>query len=148
MNNQAVILKFKDMVSDLHEMHEKYSFHEWMNLKRNDLDKETLIKYLKFRFDFLQEEINEGRAAIDDKNAEEVVDALIDLVVVAIGTLDLFDIDTRKAWDEVHSANMTKERGMKETRKNEYGAPDLIKPEGWTAPSHEGNHGIVGEIFS
>lgn len=145
MNNEALLLKFKDMVSDIHEMHDKYDFHQWMKDKKED--RETLIKYLKFRFDFLQEEIDEGKLAIDGKDAEEVVDALIDLIVVAIGTLDIFDIDTRKAWDAVHAANMAKERGMKETRKNEYGAPDLVKPEGWTAPSHEGNHGIIGEIF-
>jgi hypothetical protein len=37
---------------------------------------------------------------------------------------------------------------MKETRKNDYGAPDLVKPSGWVAPNHEGLHGIIGEIFA
>ena len=73
-------------------------------------------------------------------------DGLIDLCVVAIGTLDLFGIDAHKAWQEVHSANMSKEVGVKESRPNPLGLPDLIKPEGWTAPSHEYNHGLLNNI--
>ena len=43
---------------------------------------------------------------------------------------------------------MAKEVGRKESRPNPLGLPDLIKPEGWTAPSHEGNHGIIASSFS
>jgi hypothetical protein len=63
-----------------------------------------------------------------------------------IGTLDAFGIDSEKAWDEVLKANMKKEVGVKETRPNPLGLPDLIKPEGWTAPSHEDNHGKLHNI--
>jgi len=38
---------------------------------------------------------------------------------------------------------MTKEVGEKPERPNPLGIPDLIKPEGWQAPSHEGNHGLI-----
>ena len=74
-------------------------------------------------------------------DAEEIVDGLIDLCVVAIGTLDAFNVDGNKAWDEVLKANMQKEVGVKESRPNPLGLPDLIKPEGWEAPSHKGNYG-------
>jgi hypothetical protein len=47
----------------------------------------------------------------------------------------------------VLEANMAKEVGRKESRPNPLGLPDLIKPEGWTAPSHEGNHGIISSSF-
>lgn len=124
-----------DWVGDIHCMHKKYGFHKAMR----DMDEETRRKYLEFRADFLQEELDELRANIN--NPEEVVDALIDLIVVATGTLDLFDINAQRAWQEVHRANMSKAVGMKETRQNDFGAPDLVKPEGWVAPSHHGNHG-------
>ena len=46
-------------------------------------------------------------------------------------------------WDAVHAANMAKVVGVKPSRPNPLGVPDLIKPEGWTAPDHTGNHGIL-----
>jgi hypothetical protein len=129
----------KDWVKDMYEMHEKYGVHEWV---KNNPDK--LMKYLEFRLNFLQEELDETRAgAILDENPEEVVDGLIDLCVVAIGTLDAFGVDAHKAWDEVLKANMAKEVGIKAERPNPLGLPDLIKPEGWTNPSHNGNHGVI-----
>lgn len=127
----------KDWVSDIADMHTKYGVNE----KVREFDKEKLEKFLEFRISFLQEELNELK---DNKgNPEEVVDALVDLCVVAIGTLDAFDVDAYAAWDRVHEANMSKEVGVKPSRPNPLGLPDLIKPEGWTAPSHEGNHGII-----
>ena len=124
-------------VSDIAEMHTKYGVNE----KVRTFDKEKLEKFLEFRISFLQEELDELKA--NRGNPEEVVDALVDLCVVAIGTLDAFDVDAYAAWDAVHEANMAKEVGVKPSRPNPLGLPDLIKPEGWTAPSHEGNHGIV-----
>ena len=127
----------KDWVSDIADMHTKYGVNE----KVREFDKEKLEKFLEFRISFLQEELDELK---DNKgNPEEVVDALVDLCVVAIGTLDAFDVDAYAAWDRVHEANMAKEVGVKPSRPNPLGLPDLIKPEGWTAPSHEGNHGII-----
>jgi len=38
---------------------------------------------------------------------------------------------------------MTKEVGIKASRPNPLGLPDLIKPEGWQPPSHQGNHGLL-----
>lgn len=124
-------------VSDIAEMHTKYGVNE----KVRTFDKEKLEKFLEFRISFLQEELDELKA--NRGNPEEVVDALVDLCVVAIGTLDAFDVDAYAAWDRVHEANMAKEVGVKPSRPNPLGLPDLIKPEGWVAPSHEGNHGIV-----
>jgi len=126
-------------VKDMNDMHTKYGVHEWV---KNNPDK--LSEYLEFRLNFLQEELDETRAgAILEKNPEEVVDGLIDLCVVAIGTLDAFGVDAHKAWDEVLKANMAKEVGVKPERPNPLGLPDLIKPEGWTNPSHKENHGII-----
>ena len=123
-------------VEDIHDMQTKYKTREWI---RDNPDK--YYQFLNFRADFLQEELDETKRAIMAGDAEEIVDGLIDLCVVAIGTLDAFNIDGNKAWDEVLKANMQKEVGVKESRPNPLGLPDLIKPEGWKAPSHKGNYG-------
>lgn len=88
----------------------------------------------------------ETEAAFTHNDAEEIVDGLIDLCVVAIGTLDAFGVDPYKAWDEVLKANLSKQVGVKPERPNPLGLPDLIKPEGWESPSHEGNHGKLNNI--
>jgi len=125
---------------DIMMMHEKYGVFD----KVQAFDKEKLNKFLEFRIKFLEEEMNELSTA---ETADDVVDALIDLCVVAIGTLDLFDVDARLAWDRVHEANMNKQVGIKESRPNPLGLPDLVKPEGWTAPSHKDNVGLLGLLF-
>jgi predicted HAD superfamily Cof-like phosphohydrolase len=126
-------------------MHFTYGVHEW--IMRNIDDKETMAKFLKFRMDFLDEELNETKAAIANKDPEEVVDGLIDLCVIAIGTLDAFGVDAQEAWRQVHTANMSKKVGVKESRPNPLGLPDLIKPEGWQGPDHESNTGYFSHAL-
>lgn len=122
--------------ADMQEMHEKFGVQQWV--KENPDKLET---FLQFRINFLTEELNETKKAFEQKNKEEIVDGLIDLCVIAIGTLEAFGVNGYKAWDEVLRANMSKEVGVKQTRPNPLGLPDLIKPSDWKGPSHEGNHG-------
>ena len=129
----------KDWVKDINKMQSKYGVHNWME-KATDEQKN---EYLKFMAKFLEEELTELNNAIYYVDNEEVVDALIDLCVVAIGTLDAFKIDSHKAWKEVLKANMKKEVGVKKGRPNPLGLPDLKKPKDWEPPSHEGNYGIL-----
>lgn len=124
---------------DIHMMHDYYGVHESIA----KLPKEHLKEYLSFRFRFLQEELNEGLQAIENEDAEEVVDSLIDLIVVAMGTLDAYQVDFKKAWYEVLKANMNKEVGVKASRPNPWGLPDLIKNSDWVPPSHKDNHGLI-----
>ena len=142
----------RNWVKDINKMHAHYGVHAALG----QLDADKLRTFLKFRVDFLQEELDEMRTALEAGDdvaglsancAEDVVDALIDLCVVAIGTLDAFGVNSHMAWDEVLKANMKKKVGVKETRPNPLGFPDLIKPEGWKAPSHAGNHGALTEVF-
>lgn len=137
-------LKEQDMSTnwahDIYMMHEKFKTHEAMS----KMDADKLGVFLNFRIKFLEEELNELK---DATSAEDVVDALIDLCVVAIGTLDAYGVDANRAWDEVLEANMKKEVGVKATRPNPLGLPDLIKPEGWIGPDHTGNHGNLTKIF-
>lgn len=132
----------KNWVHDIAEMHCKYG----VNDKVREFDKEKLEKFLDFRIAFLQEELDELKQ--NKGNPEEVVDALVDLCVVAIGTLDAFDVNAYDAWDAVHEANMSKEVGIKASRPNPLNLPDLIKPEGWQAPDHTGNHGLLTKMVN
>ena len=142
-----MIMTNTDWVSDIEEMHDKYRVMEWVNIKIAKGDIESIEEFLKFRMKFLDEELAETKTAVETKDAEEVVDGLIDLCVVAIGTLDAFGIDAHMAWKEVFRANMEKEIGVKESRPNPLGLPDLVKPEGWTAPSHKSNHGLLKRMW-
>mgnify|MGYP001362600784 FL=1 len=127
---------------DITEMQTKYGTREWVAA-----NKDKLIQFLNFRADFLQEELDETKRAILAEDAEEIVDGLIDLCVVAIGTLDAFGVDAHKAWNEVLVANMDKSVGVKESRPNPLGLPDLVKGEDWEPPSHKGNYGDLPNNF-
>ena len=139
-------------VADMAAMHQKFG----VNPVVRNFDKEKLEAFLKFRIDFLQEELDEMRKAVVDCQsgkidantaADDVVDALIDLCVVAIGTLDAYDVNSYTAWNRVYDKNMEKEVGIKASRPNPLGLPDLIKPEGWTAPTHADNTGTLKKVF-
>ena len=132
-------------VEDMNRMHKKYGAHEAVS----KLTKQELKAFLQFRINFLQEELDEMKKAATPNqpvDSEEVVDALIDLCVVAIGTLDLFEVNAYEAWNQVLQANLNKKVGIKESRPNPFGLPDLIKPEGWVAPDHSGNHGKIENL--
>ena len=131
-------------VDDIETMQDKFGTLDW--IFDNKKDKEKLKTFLEFRINFIQEELDETKKAFETLDGEELVDGLIDLCVVAIGTLDAFGVDAYKAWDEVLKANMSKKVGIKEGRPNPLGLPDLMKPEDWKAPSHAGNHGIFNDI--
>jgi len=136
------------MVKDIHDMHVKYGVHEWVKKQVEEKNSGKLQQFLDFRMDFVEEEFNETLKAVSlDRDPEEVVDGLIDIIVVALGTLDAFGVDAQKAWDEVYNANMAKEPGVKPERPNPLGLPDLIKPEGWTSPSHYGNYGYLTDTL-
>ncbi len=126
-------------VEDILDMHRKFGVHKWIMQASLAERKE----FLKFRLKFLKEELDETNKAFDEKDAAEVVDGLIDLCVVAIGTLDAFDIDAHRAWTEVMAANFAKKVGVKAGRPNPLGLPDLIKPEDWLAPNHDNNTGLM-----
>jgi len=128
-----------DWSHDIHMMHHQFGVKKWF--EDNKHDKELMQKYLKFRLDMCQEEMTETFDAMKAGDTEEIVDGLIDLCVFAIGTLDVFGVDANQAWNNVYEANMEKEVGVKTERPNPWGLPDLMKPEGWTSPTHKENHG-------
>ena len=136
----------KNWFHDMVVMHQKFGVNKWMDKEKISKDS-RLNEYMKFRISMMQEELDETKVAFENKNEEEVVDGIIDLCVFAIGTLEVFGVDANKAWDQVYKANMSKEVGIKEGRPNPLGLPDLVKPEGWEGPTHEGNHGNITDSF-
>jgi predicted HAD superfamily Cof-like phosphohydrolase len=84
----------------------------------------------KERIDFLQEELNEFREAVETGDIEGQADALIDLVYVAKGTAVMMGLPWEKLWDDVQRANMEKVRGVGKRGH----AVDLVKPAGWKPP--------------
>lgn len=94
---------------------------------------------LKFRIDFLQEELNELKKAHVENNLEEAFDALLDLAVVLYGTAQFMGF-SEEAWNEgfaeVHRANMSKVRATDASQSKRGTSLDVVKPEGWQAPNH------------
>lgn len=111
------------MLELIKEMHKKFGITSDQVLFSGD---EKL-----FRLKCLQEEIDEYEVAI---KKEDELDALVDLVVFALGTaerqgmLDVFE----EAFNRVMNANLMKHVGA--NKKRDSFAIDLVKPKGWTAP--------------
>lgn len=135
-----------EWVADMREFHDKMGVNDVVR----SLSPELLRKFMEFRLNFLQEELDEAKEALASgqaDRAEDIVDAMIDLCVVAIGTLNAFDVHSDEAWERVWQANMQKEPGVNPNRPNPLGLPDMIKPAGWTSPTHADNTGFIGKIF-
>lgn len=94
-----------------------------------------------FRESFMREELLEFERAFQDKDIPEAADALIDLVVVAMGTAVMMGLPWHALWNDVHRANMAKERVVSERA---HGGFDLGKPEGWIPPRSK----VIVDMFS
>ncbi len=115
---------------DIRKMHDHYNLP--IPDRATPMDSETA----KFRTVFLIEEITEFQRATTKGDFYEQVDALIDLIVVASGTLDLMGVDGERHWNEVLRANLQKERVSSASESKRNSPIDLKKPEGWEPPDH------------
>lgn len=87
-----------------------------------------------FKMGHLYEELNELSNAYEDNDVEEMADALVDLVYVAIGYAVELGYNFDALWQEVHKANMNKIRTGVKADSKRGSTYDIIKPEGWTPP--------------
>ena len=65
-------------------------------------------KITSLRFDLINEELNELKIAIKNKDIKEIADALTDILYVTYGAGHAFGIDLDKCFEEVQSSNMSK----------------------------------------
>jgi len=83
----------------------------------------------------LNEELTEYCEAYSEGKFVDSVDALVDLLYFGIGALYKMGLTAGQIKDAchiVHEANMLKKFGAVDKRYN--GAPDAVKPAGWTRP--------------
>jgi predicted HAD superfamily Cof-like phosphohydrolase len=91
------------------------------------------VNQLNMYLGLIKEEGDELQAALVKQDKVETLDALIDILVVTIGTLHSLGVDAEGAWNEVMKTNFAKiDDNTGKVTKREDGK--VLKPEGWTAP--------------
>ena len=90
-------------------------------------------KINKLRIDLINEELEELKEAIKQKNLLEVADALTDILYVTYGAGHAFGIDLDKCFEEVQNSNMSKLDENGKPIYNESGkvmkGPNYFKPD-------------------
>lgn len=118
-----------NLFGDITEFHQKFS------LKYQGAPRALPKDLQKFRNLFLNEELKEYFHSVTEEDLEGQLDALVDLVYVAIGTAYLNGFDFNEAWYRVHKANMSKIRAERPADSKRGSGFDVVKPEGWQPPS-------------
>lgn len=134
-----------DLFADVKEFHAKFGIgYDGLPRFLEDAD------LLKFRLDFIEEELKEfklshdaGLAALKLNEPEHVklhledcLDAAADLTWVTLGLADVMGLPFNEAWKRVYQANMTKVKATDASQSKRGYIGDIIKPPGWKAPSH------------
>ena len=87
----------------------------------------------QLRYNLIQEELEELKKAIKEKNLLEVADALTDILYVTYGAGHAFGIDLDKCFNEIQDSNMSKLGGDDKPIYNEMGkvmkGPKYFKPD-------------------
>lgn len=123
------------------EMSKVYEFNNHFLLPLGNenllMQGQELTEAFDYRLKFLEEEVYEFQEAMLERDRVKALDALIDLVYVAMGTA-LFMGVSPSQWDEafdvVHRANMTKIRTSRPADSKRGSGFDVIKPEGFVPP--------------
>lgn len=110
-------------------------FHKKFGLEYDGRARALPPNMQEFRSKFLNEELEEYELAVNGSDLEGALDALVDLVYVALGTAHLHGFDFREAWRRVHEANMKKVRVERVDQSSRGSLFDVVKPPGWRTPS-------------
>jgi predicted HAD superfamily Cof-like phosphohydrolase len=109
------------------QMYEKFDMHIPGDTP-HFIDRETRA----FRVKAMKEEIEELSMAYLTNDLPGIADALVDLVIFAMGTAVLHDLPWEHIFTRVMTANMLKVPGP--GIKERGSGPDLLKPPGWKSP--------------
>ncbi len=124
------LIELTGVVSNIRQFHENFDI-------AYDGPPRLLPKDIQqFRTEFMKEELMEYEVAVEERDAEKQLDALVDLVYVALGTAYVCGWNFEEAWRRVHHANMQKVRASKENHSDRHPTFDIVKPPGWVAPTH------------
>lgn len=90
------------------------------------------------RQNLILEEVTELFKAMNDQNLVEILDAILDIQYVVLGTALTYGLEHRMVagWKEVQRSNMAKVGPDGKVNMRPDGK--IIKPEGWTPPDLEG----------
>ena len=153
--------------ADVQAFHDKFG----LDAERPDAPRELPAELARYRLGFLVEELAEyaaasgatvlaaqldalavsaRSAAITGPDADgqlvSAFDALLDLVVVALGTADLHGFPWEAGWDLVLARNLAKVRaaadGSDSKRSSKF---DIVKPPGWFGPEAQLQKLLNGE---
>lgn len=129
------------LLSDVQEFHRKFGIkHGEANVEREMA--ENRLVHLKEELNEFEQAYNAMYFASDPLKeltpTADMLDALCDLVWVALGTADVFGLPFELAWEEVKRANMSKKLAGDESLSTRRYRRDIIKPEGFVPPDIEG----------
>ena len=116
------------MIRDIADFHTKFG------LAYNGNPQQLSEELSAFRIKFMQEELDEYVHSTVTNDLEGQLDALVDLVYVALGTAYMQGFNFKEAWRRVHEANMRKVRATSEEQSKRNSSSDVVKPAGWVAP--------------
>lgn len=112
-----------DMYTDVLAFHQKLAPH---HIRKSPGFPAPEILDLKMKL--VREEAEELELAVQSGDFVEVMDAVADLIYVALGVPVACGVDIRPVWQEVQATNMKKVGGP--TRAD----GKILKPEGWVPP--------------
>ncbi len=130
-----------DFFKDVIEFHTKFkigytgsprSLDPRLNQYRTVFMAEELHEYNQAYIQILEARY-EGNHHPPEALADQL-DALVDLVYVALGTAHMHGFDFNEAWSRVHRANMLKQSVERAADSKRGSSFDVIKPKGWKAP--------------
>lgn len=109
---------------------------EFMKTFGQEIKKKAIFpekKIQDLRISLIEEELQELKQAIKNKDIKEVADALTDILYVTYGAGHSFGIDLDKCFDEVQRSNMSKLGEDGKPIYNEHGkvlkGPNYFKPD-------------------
>ena len=88
------------------EFQEAFEMKSFDNMTKEDIEKNPEI--MKLRLDLIEEEFNELKDAIKQRDITEMRDAIADILYVVYGAAQTFGFDADRDFDIVHSSNMSK----------------------------------------
>lgn len=119
-------------VRDIREFQQKIAEKKegWLN-QQNTID--LIVEGISLRKSLLQEEVDELADAVSKNDQVEILDAVIDIIYIALGTAHECGVldKVSKAWDMVHENNLTKLGADGKVVKNQNGK--VVKPSNYVS---------------